>query len=68
MANSLFEQFGNNNMQNPYADIIKQVKEIQKTLNGNPKDMVMQLLNSGQMSQAQFNKYSQIAKQIQRYM
>lgn len=64
MANPLFEAFGNNAMNNQYAEIIKQAKELQKTFKGNPKDTVQQLLNSGQMSQQDFNRYSQIAQQI----
>lgn len=64
MANPLFEAFGNNAMNSQYAEIIKQAKELQKTFKGNPKDTVQQLLNSGQMSQQDFNRYSQIAQQI----
>jgi hypothetical protein len=54
--------------QNPFEQIINQAKEFRKTFNGNPKDEVQRLLNSGQMSQAQFNQLSQIAQQISQMM
>lgn len=65
MANSLFEQFGK---PNPYEQIVGQVQEFAKTIQGNPKQMVEQLLASGQLSQKDFNKYSQIAQQILPFM
>lgn len=64
MANPLYNPMQNN----PYAEIIAQAKEMQKTFQGNPRDVVQQLLNSGQMSQNQFNQLSQIAQQIVPFM
>lgn len=61
MANELFNKFGN---QNNLMNVANFVKEFAKTIQGNPKSMVEQLLSSGQMSQAQFNQYSQMAQQI----
>ena len=62
MANPLYEFFGVQG--NPISQIIKQARELQKTLSVNPRDEVQRLLNSGQMSQQQFNHYSQMAQQI----
>ena len=53
---------------NPYANIINQAMELRKTLQGNPRDIVQNLLNSGQMSQQTFNQLSQQAQQIVRFM
>lgn len=61
MANELFNKFGN---QNNLMNIANSVKEFAKTIQGDPKSMVEQLLSSGQMSQSQFNQYSQMAQQI----
>lgn len=61
MSNSIYNSM---RPQNPFEQIINQAKEFRKTFNGNPKDEVQRLLNSGQMSQAQFNQLSQIAQQI----
>lgn len=62
MANPLYESFGV--QENPFSQIIKQARELQKTLSVNPRDEVQRLLNSGQMSQQQFNQYSKMAQQI----
>lgn len=54
----------NPNQNNPMANIIQQAKEFRKSFKGNPRDEVQRLLNSGQMSQQQFNQLSQIAQQV----
>lgn len=61
MANPLFEAFGN---KNPYVQMIGQIKDFSKTIQGDPKEIVQNLLNTGKMSQEQFNEYSQMANQI----
>ncbi len=66
MANALFNALGNNN--NPFANLIQQAKQMQRTFKGNPKTEVERLIKSGQMSQNQFNQYSQIANQIMQMM
>ena len=60
--NPLFSTMGN--YSNPMTDFIRQVKEFKKTFTGSPRDEVQKLLDSGQMSQQQFNQFSQIAQQI----
>ena len=62
MSNPLYESFGV--QETSVSQIIKQAKELKKNLSVNPRDEVQRLLNSGQMSQQQFNQYSQIAQQI----
>ena len=66
MANPLFNTFGNNNQ---FEDLIKQAQEFKRQFtNINPRAEVERLLNSGQMSQQQFNEYSQIAQQVAQMM
>ena len=66
MTNPLFNTFGNNNQ---FGNLIQQAQEFKKQFsNINPRAEVERLLNSGQMSQAQFNQYSQIAQQISQMM
>ena len=66
MANPLFNTFGNNNQ---FGDLIKQAQEFKKQFsNINPRAEVERLLNSGEMSQQQFNEYSQIAQQVAQMM
>ena len=68
MANSLFNQFGNQPPNNGLMQIMAQAQDLQKTFNGNPREEVERLLNSGQMSQDQFNKFAQMANQIRAMM
>ena len=57
--NNFMQRFGN--MQN-FMNQFNQFK--QQFGNQNPQQVVQQLLNSGQMSQEQFNQLSQMANQI----
>jgi hypothetical protein len=66
MANPLYNNFGNNNQ---FGDLIKQAQEFKKQFtNINPRAEVERLLQSGAMSQSQFNQYSQIAQQVAQMM
>lgn len=66
MANPLFSTFGNNNQ---FGNLIQQAQEFKRQFtNINPRAEVERLLNSGQMSQQQFNEYSQIAQQVAQMM
>jgi hypothetical protein len=56
--------FGGNTPMNPMAQLVRDAKAFKKSFTGNPKDEVQRLLNSGQMSQQQFNQFSQIAQQV----
>ena len=66
MANPLFDTFGNNNQ---FGGLIKQAQEFKRQFaNINPRAEVERLLISGEMSQQQFNEYSQIARQVTQIM
>ena len=62
MANPLFGQFGNNR-NNPMAEFMSDFNRIRQTIR-NPKQELQNLLNSGQMSQQDFNRLSQMASQL----
>jgi hypothetical protein len=62
MANPLFNMMGNQS--NPMAEIIRQAKQFKNQFNGNPRQEVERLLQTGQMSQSDFNRLSQMAQQI----
>lgn len=64
MANHLYKQYNQPINDNGLSQIIEQAKQMRKTFNGNPQQVVQNLLNSGQMSQSQFNQLSQIANQV----
>jgi hypothetical protein len=67
MANPLFTQFGQA-MPNGMEQIVQQVRSFKEQFKGDPREEVQRLLNSGQMSQQQFNELSQQAQQILRFM
>lgn len=54
--------------QNSMMNMMAQLNQFRQTFQGNPKQQVQQLLNSGRMSQEQFNQLSQMATQIQNMM
>lgn len=62
MPNPLFNTMGNQS--NPMADIIRQARNFRKQFTGNPRQEVERLLQTGRMSQQQFNQFSQMAQQI----
>lgn len=64
MANSLYNSMN----RNPFEQIITEARNFKRTFNGNPRQVVENLLNSGQMSQAEFNRLSQIAQQVMNAM
>lgn len=64
--NPLFNMFGNqqgpfNNMNN----VVDKFNQFQSTFQGDPKQKVQELLNSGQMTQNQFNQLSNMAQVFQ---
>ena len=66
MRNALFTALNGNNQQNmnPMQQLIADARRMKQTFTGNPKEEVQKLLNSGAMTQDQFNQFSQIAQQI----
>ena len=66
MANALFNQFGRQN--NPIEQLAQQARDFRKQFSGNPRQEVERLLQTGQMSQADFNRYSKIAQQVAQFM
>jgi vancomycin permeability regulator SanA len=48
--------------------MIKQFKDFQKTFKGDPRSEVQRLLNSGQMTQAQYNELQSMAQQLMGFM
>lgn len=66
MRNALFTALNGNNQQNmnPMQQLIADARRMKQTFTGNPKEEVQKLLNSGAMTQEQFNQYAQIANQL----
>ena len=66
MANRLYQSMGVQN--NPLEQLAQQARQFRQQFTGNPRQEVERLLQSGEMSQAQFNQFSQIAQQVAQFM
>ena len=60
---SLYNDF-NPKPRNNMGDFINQFNQFKSTFSGNPEAQVRQLLQSGRMSQEQFNQLAQTANQL----
>ena len=73
MASPLFNAFGSSPQpsRNPFANMsnfMNRFNQFRQSFNGNPEQMVQQMINSGQMSQEQFDQAADMAKQIMQFM
>lgn len=66
MSNALYNQFGRQS--NPMEQLAQQARDFRKQFTGNPRQEVERLLQTGAMSQQDFNRYSQIAQQVAQFM
>ena len=62
MSNPLYGQFGNQQT-NPMQQLVAEARQLKQTMQ-DPRAEVERLLQTGQMSQNQFNQFAQIAQQI----
>ena len=70
MASSVFNSLGNKSPKLPgpfgnMQEMMSKLNQFKQSFQGDPKQQVQQLLNSGRMSQEQYNRLSQMATQIQ---
>lgn len=62
--NPLYQQMG----QQPTNNLLQRFQQFQQMFRGDPRQQVQQLLNSGKVSQQQYNSAVQMANQLQRMM
>jgi len=62
--NQLFNVLGGNSM----PPILQQFQQFKSAFRGDARSQVQQMLNSGQITQEQFNKAAQLASQFQRML
>ena len=65
MSNPLFGMMQN---MNPMGGIMQRFQQFQQMFRGDPKQQIQQMLNSGRVTQQQYNNSVQIAQQLQRMM
>lgn len=69
--NNLFNMLGGNNPFGAFgnmANFMQQFNQFKQNFQGDPKAQVQQMLNSGQITQEQFNQMANMATQIQKYL
>ena len=65
MSNPLFQMMG---QKNPFGQVMQRFQQFQRMFHGDPQQQVQQLLNSGKVSQQQYNQAVQMASQLQKMM
>ena len=66
MGNPLYQQMGGQMPGNPMTAIMQRFQQFQQMFRGDPRQQIQQMLNSGKVSQAQYNQAVQMAQQLQR--
>lgn len=61
MANPIYNLFN----RKPQNNMLAQFQQFRNSFKGDPKQQVQELLNSGKMSQEQFNRLAQMANEMQ---
>lgn len=64
MPNYLFNQYG----QQQNSDLIKRFNEFRNTFKGDPRQQIQQMLNSGQITQQQYDQAVQKANALARML
>lgn len=63
MANNLFNALNGQKSNNSFSDFMNEFQRLQQTVK-NPRQEVERLLQSGAMSQSDFNRLGQMANQL----
>lgn len=69
-GNPLFNLLGIRNTMVPpnIQNLLSQFQQFRNSFRGDPKQQIQQMLNSGQISQDQYNQAVQMANELYRYM
>ena len=67
MSNSLFKDFNPTPIDN-LSNFLNRFNQFSSQFSGNPEIKVKQLLQSGQMSQDQFNQFAQTANMLRKFI
>ena len=64
MSNLLFDQFGNSQYGNMNS-LVQRFNQFKQQFHGDPRQQIQQMLNSGKITQDQYNQAVQRAKALQ---
>lgn len=67
MANPLYKAFGNSQYGNMNG-LLRQFQQFKNNFKGDPREQIQQMLNSGRISQEDYNKAVQMANTFQRML
>lgn len=69
MSSTMFQMFGRPTLNTGgIGGLIQQFQQFRQNFRGDPRQQVQQLLNSGRISQEQYNQAVQMAQQLQQLM
>lgn len=71
MANPLYNALGGGKMPGPmgqFGQMLQQFQQFRQSFQGDPKQEVQKLLQSGKMSQQQLNQLQMMAQQFQGFL
>ncbi len=68
MSNPIYQQMASQMPQNGMNGFMQRFQQFQQMFKGDPRQQVQNLLNSGKVSQSQYNQAVQMANQLQRIM
>ena len=67
MSNPLYMQM-NPQAHNPMDGLLREFRQFRQMFQGDPREQVQALLNSGRVSQSQYNQAVQMAQQLEKIM
>ena len=66
--NNLFNALGGGAPMGNFGQMMKQFQQFRQTFKGDPRQQVQQMLNSGRVSQADYDRAVKIANQFMQFM
>lgn len=68
MSNPLYSALGGSSPIGNMSQMVQSFNQFRQTFKGDPKQKVMEMLQSGQISQAQLNQAQNMANQFSRFL
>lgn len=71
MANNLYNALGNQNLPAPMGNIqnmLNRFAQFRQSFHGDPQQQIQQLMNTGKITQEQYNRAVQMAQQMMRFI
>lgn len=66
--NPLFNLLGSSSLPPNMKNMINQFQQFKQTFSGDPRQQIQMMLNSGRISQDQYNKAVQMANELSKYL